>query len=147
MTPDVIRDLRNDNAFCAKGPNHSDTAEQCLNPCLLSKENPSAPEGAAGYRTAEFRARAEAATALAHAIAECDPEDAETILAGVLAALNIGPPLPPFLDVMEDATWWAGWASFFELRAYAVACFQHMPPKMQADFASWAARQIPGVAR
>ena len=102
---------------------------------------------AASFRGEEYRARARAATDLCHAIAACEPEDAETILAGVLAALNIGPPLPPFLDVMEDATWWAGWASFFELRAYAVACFQHMPPKMQADFASWAARQIPGVAR
>lgn len=45
-----------------------------------------------------------------------------------------GDPLPPFLGGMEDARSWASWASPRELKAYALACFEAMPPKDQAAF-------------
>ena len=43
-------------------------------------------------------------------------------------------PLPAFLGGMEDARSWASWASPSELKAYALACFEAMPPKDQAAF-------------
>lgn len=45
-----------------------------------------------------------------------------------------GDPLPPFLGGMEDARHWAGWASPNELKAYALAAFEAMPPKDKAAF-------------
>lgn len=45
-----------------------------------------------------------------------------------------GSPLPPFLGGMEDARWWASYATQQELKAYALACFEALPPQDQAAF-------------
>ncbi len=45
-----------------------------------------------------------------------------------------GVPLPPFLNAMDDARWWAGLASRGERKAYCLAAFEAMPPADQAAF-------------
>ncbi|MCG7623009.1 hypothetical protein [Epibacterium sp. Ofav1-8] len=47
---------------------------------------------------------------------------------------SAGTPLPPFLGGMEDARFWASYASRSELKAYALACFNAMPASDQAAF-------------
>lgn len=43
-------------------------------------------------------------------------------------------PLPPFLGGMEDARFWASYATRQELKAYGLACFEAMAPQDQAAF-------------
>jgi len=102
-------------------------------------ENPGALAGATGayskavsFKTKQYRNRAEAATALCHAIAECDPQDACEIMAAALE--DLGSPLPVLLSAMDDARWWASFATPNELKAYALACFEVMCPKVRAAF-------------
>lgn len=45
-----------------------------------------------------------------------------------------GPPLPPWFNVMDDAHWWASYASRHELKAYALASFEAMTPRDRAAF-------------
>ncbi len=45
-----------------------------------------------------------------------------------------GDPLPPFLGGMEDARHWASCATENELKAYALACYEAMPPRDKAAF-------------
>lgn len=45
-----------------------------------------------------------------------------------------GAPLPPFLGGMDDARFWASLASVKELKAYALAAFEALPPKERAAF-------------
>ena len=105
-------------------------------------ENPGALAGATGangirhFTTPAYRNRAIAATALCSAIADCDPGDACTIMAAALADLGggMGSPLPVFETPLADARWWAGYASPAELKAYALACYDAMRPKVQAAF-------------
>lgn len=56
----------------------------------------------------------------------------EDIAAQAIGA--IGTPLPAFLGGMEDARWWASYASVNELKAYALASFQALPGKEQSAF-------------
>ncbi|NUB42872.1 hypothetical protein GEU84_000610 [Fertoebacter nigrum] len=111
-----------------------------LNP---ANENPGALAGATGgiqdnkaisFKTEHYRNRADAATALCHAIAECDPRDAREIMDAALADLAMGSPLPVFLSAMDDARWWASFATPPELKAYALACFEAMRPKVRVAF-------------
>jgi len=104
-----------------------------------TNENPGALAGATGayskavsFKTKQYRNRAEAATALCHAIAECDPQDACEIMAAALE--DLGSPLPVLLSAMDDARWWASFATPNELKAYALACFEAMCPKVRAAF-------------
>ena len=45
-----------------------------------------------------------------------------------------GVPLPPFLNAMDDARWWASHASRRERKAYCLAAFEAMPPADQSAF-------------
>ncbi|MCB2110828.1 hypothetical protein [Albidovulum sp.] len=45
-----------------------------------------------------------------------------------------GVPLPPFLNVMDDARWWADLANRSERKAYALAAFEALAPADQAAF-------------
>lgn len=45
-----------------------------------------------------------------------------------------GAPPPPFLNVMDDARWWADLASRSERKAYCLAAFEAMPPADQSAF-------------
>lgn len=48
--------------------------------------------------------------------------------------LSAGAPLPPFLNVMDDARFWASLASTRELKAYALAAFEALRPADRARF-------------
>jgi len=104
-------------------------------------ENPGALAGATGantieqaFKTKDYRNRADAATALCEAIADCDQTDACTIMEAALADLYL--PWPDRLSsfAMTDARAWADFATPRELKAYALACFEKMRPKVQAAF-------------
>ena len=47
---------------------------------------------------------------------------------------DAGAPLPPFIDPMDEAAYWADIASPEELRAYTLATFNRLPREAQADF-------------
>lgn len=60
------------------------------------------------------------------------PEQAELVAESVLKFANY--PLPPFLNPMEDARWWASFASLKERKAYALAAYEALPPREQMAF-------------
>ena len=70
---------------------------------------------------------------LAFATLDSLPDDiaSDTAAARLGAA---GEPLPAFVGGMIDARNWAGWATQDELKAYALAAFEAMPPADQAAF-------------
>lgn len=53
-----------------------------------------------------------------------------------------GGPLPTFLDVTEDANWWANLASKIELSAYLVACFNRLPLGEKKAFLDAATKRV-----
>jgi hypothetical protein len=61
--------------------------------------------------------------------------DRDHALAVIEAVLDgAGAPLPPFINPMDEAMFWADIASPEELRAYTLATFNRLPPEAQADF-------------
>jgi len=52
-----------------------------------------------------------------------------------------GAPLPPFINPMGEATFWAAIASPEALRAYTLATFNRLPPEAQADFLAYVQRR------
>jgi hypothetical protein len=105
-------------------------------------ENPGALAGATGavdeagcFKTEEYRSRAAAATALCHAIADCHRDDAVVLMSAALSDLSAGAPPPRvWVDALDDARWWARFATPMEHKAYALACFEALRPKSQAAF-------------
>ena len=73
-----------------------------------------------------------AALALAALRALDTPEQSELVAETVLTFA--GYPLPPFLNPMEDARWWASFASLKERKAYALAAYEALPLAEQAAF-------------
>ncbi|AUH66772.1 hypothetical protein CX676_20965 (plasmid) [Paracoccus zhejiangensis] len=63
---------------------------------------------------------------LIDAIHACHPDDAEQILSVILEEWQTGAPMPPFLDAMSDAEFWAHAATFEELRAVFLAAGQKL---------------------
>lgn len=108
-------------------------------------ENPGALAGATGaeyegvnFKTEGYRTRAAAATALCHAIAECDPADAVILLEAALVDLSAGYPLPVLTNAMQDARMWAAAASEAERKAWVAACYDAMLPKSRRAFLAYA---------
>lgn len=105
-------------------------------------ENPGALAGATGagnselaFKSQEYRLRAERATTLCLAIAECDPEDSAPILWAALDDFHRqGLPGRPLTNVMAHATEWASWATEGELKAYAIAAARRMNPATREAF-------------
>ena len=58
---------------------------------------------------------------LVDAIRACAPEDAEIVLSIFLEELRGDDPQPELIEVQSDAEFWAGLASFDQLRAYFIA--------------------------
>ncbi|QOL82658.1 hypothetical protein [Pseudooceanicola spongiae] len=56
---------------------------------------------------------------------------AETVLGGA------GTPLPPFLDPIDDALWWAAYASPNELEAYALSTFMALSQDKRREFVEY----------
>ncbi len=60
------------------------------------------------------------------------PEQAEIVAATLLTFADA--PLPTFLNPMEDARWWASFASLQERKAYALAAYEALPMREQMAF-------------
>lgn len=69
-------------------------------------------------------------------MAAMSPEDNEALILEVLG--GAGFPIPPFLDALGDARFWAEMASPAERRAYCLAAFQAMPRNEQRQFVEFA---------
>ena len=114
-----------------------------------SNENPGALAGATGavsnelaFKSEAYRHRLKSATALCHAIADCDPRDACEIMEAALADLRIGLPRAPFGSLMDEARVWAEFSNRSELKAYCAATFDAMTPDDQAAFQAYVQRQV-----
>lgn len=110
-------------------------------------ENPGALAGATGagktehtFASPQYRLRAERATTLCLAIADCEREDAAPILEAALLSMSAGHPTPPLLGIMDAAAWWADFALPIELDAYALACFNRMTPQRRTAFLNYVGR-------
>jgi len=105
-------------------------------------ESPGALAGATGamsseltFKSEEYRNRAAAATALCNAIADCHRDDAVVLMSAALTDMSAGAPLlQVWVDALDDARWWASFATPLEHKAYALACFDALRPKSQAAF-------------
>lgn len=112
------------------------------NPLAPSEnENPGASGNATGAEnidlaitSTEYRLRLEHARTLAFSIGQCDPRDACWIMAAALDHLSAGMPGAPLFSFMDQANWWADWASEPELKAYLLASWTRLSPKAQAAF-------------
>lgn len=109
--------------------------------------NPGALAGATGavfetskVQSSSYRVRADAATALCHAIADCHPDDAVTILAAALDDLRPGQPVAAFRSMMIEADSWAAFATRNELKCYSLAAFAAMRPADQEAFLAFVQR-------
>jgi len=67
-------------------------------------------------------------------LAACDHEDAATIVHEMFA----GPPPPPFMSAVADASYWSDLASRDELRVYAAAIFKRLARADRRQFLRWA---------
>ena len=63
---------------------------------------------------------------LIDAIYACHPEDRQHVLSVVLEEWQTETPMPPFLDAMSDAEFWAHAATFENLRAVFLAAGQRL---------------------
>ena len=107
----------------------------------LENENPAASGKANGvdqlgksFKTEYYRKRAEAATALCHAIAACDRDDAVVLMEAAIWDLRAGAPGPVFLSIMQEAEDWADWATVSERKAYCLASFNRLSAPDRAAF-------------
>ena len=112
-----------------------------------ANETPAARASATGaksneqaFKSKHYLKRAEAATALCLAIADCDPSDACEIMVAALADLSAGWPIPPLFNFMDEAAFWADLAPMPELKAYALACYNRLPLTDQAAFLAYVGR-------
>ncbi len=110
-------------------------------------ETPEALAGATGagnselaFNSQEYRFRAERATTLCLAIADTHPEDAAPILEAALLSMNQGSPPPSLVGVMDEAAWWADFATPVEHKAYCLACYRRMPRADQLAFLDYVGR-------
>lgn len=134
--------MQNEPGTRAEKWHKTDTVCSADVPCGQANENPGALAGATGasaetIETTEAHTlnRLRTASALACAVAACDPEDRVLFLERLLEELRPGWPQVPFLcGLMEEAGFWADRASRAELKAYCLASFQRMPPVDQAAF-------------
>ena len=89
------------------------------------------------FKTEHYRKRADAATALCHAIAECDPADACEIKGAALEYWSAGMPVAPLFSHMDQATFWASSATRPERKAYALATFLSLSASDRAGFLAY----------
>lgn len=68
--------------------------------------------------------------------------DAARFLEIIHAHLSAGHPIPNSYRLMTEAREWASWASTAENKAYALACYEAMPPADQAAFLRHVSGQV-----
>jgi len=84
-------------------------------------------------RIEENARRQAAARHLINAALNCGA-DAVRFLEIIHAELSPGHPIPNPYGLMAEAREWASWASTAENKAYALACYEALPPADQAAF-------------
>lgn len=82
-----------------------------------------------------------AARELLEAILNCDRRDRIPLMERFIDALRAGPPTAPFGSVMEEATFWAAWASRNERKAYLVVIWRTLSRGDQRRFLEYAGTQ------
>lgn len=112
---------------------------------VFANENPGALAGATGAKQIDRVIKAkdyirdrQTATALCHAILDCDPADACEVMAVAYGDLRAGMPIAPLEGLMSEARIWAEFATRDELKAYCAATFAAMPARDQAAFLDYA---------
>lgn len=88
--------------------------------------------GFATVATARMTSEERAALAWAALRSLDTPEQAEMVAEAVLQFADY--PLPTFLSPMDDARWWASFASLKERKAYALAAYEALPEREQMAF-------------
>lgn len=88
--------------------------------------------GFASVARARLTSEERAALAWAALRALDTPEQAELVAETVLHSADY--PLPTFLSPMDDARWWASFASLKERKAYALAAYEALPMREQMAF-------------
>lgn len=86
-------------------------------------------------RIEENARRQIAARHLINAALNCGA-DAARFLEIIHAHLSPGHPIPNPYGLMTEAREWASWASTAERKAYALACYEALPPADQVAFLS-----------
>ena len=81
-------------------------------------------------------------TCASSAMMALDGNAAEELAEAVKHGLRAGSPVPPFMDVREEARDWAAFASRGELRAYLSACWNRLPDAEQERFLSAVSQRI-----
>jgi hypothetical protein len=75
------------------------------------------------------------------ALKSLDEEDAFLTASSALSC-GAGAPLPPLLDLEDEARFWVGMVATEERDVYAVAIFNAMPDSKKRDFLNFAGRQL-----
>jgi len=109
-------------------------AAKMLGYCL-TLETPDAWNGFSLVASLRLTPNERAALALA-ALNSLEPDEAEMTAAAAIG--SAGAPLPPFLGGMDEARFWASYATRAELKAYTLAAFEAMQAKDQAAFLDYA---------
>lgn len=103
-----------------------------------ANENPGALAGATGAMeqisklrsiddlATDYRWRKQCAITLTYALSNAHPDDALAICCDVVEQFRAGTPLPPLLQIEDEARWWASTATPFEHLAYLQACLDQL---------------------
>lgn len=114
---------------------HRRAARAILAALTLSTEGPERWPGTALILKVRLNSRELAGLALA-SLRALDPENRSMVAEGACwgAITGAGMPAPPFVGVMNDARWWAGFATHDERKAYCLATFESLPSADQSAF-------------
>lgn len=92
-------------------------------------------------RIEENARRQAAGRDLINAALNCGADSAR-FLEIIHAHLSPGHPIPNPYGLLGGAREWAGWASTAENKAYALACFEALPPADQAAFLRHVSQEV-----
>ncbi|WP_127114043.1 hypothetical protein [Shimia sediminis] len=98
----------------------------------LTLGSPDAWGGFTTVATARLTIQERAALAWAALRSLDSPEQAEMVAEAVFEFA--GHPLPTFLNPMDDARWWASFASLAERKAFALAAYEALSTREQMAF-------------
>ncbi len=114
---------------------HKRAAGMILCSLIMGDESPETLPGAAFVLRVRLTTKELVGLAFA-ALRALDPEPREmTFEAAHWGEVSgAGAPMPPWFNVMDDARWWASYASRRERKAYCLAAFEAMPPADQSAF-------------
>ena len=104
----------------------------------LTLETPDAWHGFSFVASLYLTANERVALAFA-ALNSLEPEEAELTAAAAIGSAN-SPPIPALISEMDEAGFWADWATRDRLKAYCLACFTRMSEADQVAFLCYVRR-------